>query len=658
MTRQLSVLVAIVALCSVLLYAGCNATTEAPTAEPSPTEQANRSSGFGEYGVMHLGLITMEELVLHSAAIARVEFVSAEQGVEAIRITGSDQSTRDYYVGAVVITFNVLEYLKGSGGSQIKAILYDGDNRAWTAAEITAAGEDFLAIRDKRWDDRETVVFLHSGELVPSTLTDSDRYYMGLLRANGELAYTVDSKWAKAWLPAAAPGVGGGARGASSSGDNQRFITNIQDGGSGGGRASGQSSTTESMTLAEIKTFVKRIEDEVAAGDGTAAYRDCVEEKYDWVRLTAKYKDSIIDRGDSWQRQFPKRIASGAAAGTEVYTGGDFLRLTDADKASEPSWSDDAIVKSGQDEDLFAHTWPLIATTARPLPAGTYRFYWAEQDESHALCNAMPEEHRTRDEIVLTVTAPEGTLHEAFFDPVNLTSGVGVDSSNGVLKPASFTVDGSSTSITSLKWDNDSVVLTLSPHSSLSGHKLDFIELDGSVSLALEVSFATEDTTAGTLTWSVPNQPWHDGDTLMLRIAASTTPEPTPVPTAEPTPVPEPTPTPEPTPEASSSVTVTLSPRQGDYLSYTNITIDWTDPNACDSRYLVGVYSGSGGGIIRDMGFHPAPATSTLTSETRWIWGYITNQDWWARVTCAPADGSVWRVVGETRIQTGLPDAP
>ena len=626
MTRQLSVLVAIAALCSALLYVGCSTTDEAPTAEPSQTSQANRSSGFGEYGVMHLGLITMEELVLHSAAIARVEFVSAEQGVEAIRITGSDQSTRDYYVGAVVITFNVLEYLKGSGGSQIKAILYDGDNRAWTAAEITAAGEDFLAIRDKRWDDRETVVFLHSGELVPSTLTDSDRYYMGLLRANGELAYTVDSKWAKAWLPAAAPGVGGGARGASSSGDNQRFITNIQDGGSGGGRASGQSSTTESMTLAEIKTFVKRIEDEVAAGDGTAAYRDCVEEKYDWVRLTAKYKDSIIDRGDSWQRQFPKRIASGAAAGTEVYTGGDFLRLTDADKASEPSWSDDAIVKSGQDEDLFAHTWPLLATTARPLPAGAYRFYWAEQGRLNALCDAMPEAHRTRNEIVVTVTPPPGTLHEAFFDPVTLASGVGADASNGVLKPTNFSVGGTSTSITGLKWDSGSVTLSLSPHASLSGHKLDFIELDGSVSLSLPASSATEDATAGTLTWSVSAQPWHNADLLMLRIAP---------------PLPPP-------------ITLSLSPRQVVSFTFTNLSLQWNDPASCDTRYLAGVYNPDGDTIVWSYGYHPAPATNALEIEMPVLWRTVPMLDWLVRVHCAPPDG-VQTLIGEADLRSGLP---
>ena len=536
MTRQLGVLAAITVLCSALLYAGCSSATEAPTAEPSQAEQANRSSGFGEYGVPYWGLVTMEELVVTSTAIARVEFVSAVQTIETIRYVFTDGSQMENYAGAVVVTFNVLEYLKGSGGNQIEAVLYDGDWVTHDKADITAANEDFLAFRDKQWDDREAIVFLKSSQFIPSTLSDSDRYFMTYLRANGEHGYTVDSRWAKAWLPAAAPSSNGQASGAS--GDSQRFITNIENGPSGGG-ASGQSgSQTETMTLAEIKAVIKKIDDELAAGDGITDYAACVREKYRWARDVALFKSG---RGDSYYRQFEAGIASGAAVGTKVYTGGDYVKISEASRAAEPSWADDLVVKSGRDAELFAHTWPLTATTARPLPAGAYQFYWAEQSRLDALCDAMPEDHRTRNEVVVTATPPPNTLHEAFFDPVTLGTGVGADSSNGVLKPASFSVDGTSTSITGLKWESGSVVLSLSPYSSLSGHKLDFIELDGSVSLSLPASSATEDATAGTLTWSVSDQPWHNGDLLMLRISPSTTvptPEPTPEPTAMPTPIP------------------------------------------------------------------------------------------------------------------------
>ena len=82
----------------------------------------------------------------------------------------------------------------------------------------------------------------------------------------------------------------------------------------------------------------------------------------------------------------------------------------------------------------------------------------------------------------VTVTAPAGTLHEAFFDPVTVGTAVKADGSNGVLTPTSFTVGSTATELTSLEWSSNQVVLTLGTHVSLSGYVLDFIALDGSVS--------------------------------------------------------------------------------------------------------------------------------------------------------------------------------
>ena len=124
------------------------------------------------------------------------------------------------------------------------------------------------------------------------------------------------------------------------------------------------------------------------------------------------------------------------------------------------------------------------------------------------------------------------TVHEAFFDPADLTPGAGFSASSGVLEPAGFSIGGTAASITGLKWQNGSVVLTLAPYASLSGHTLDFIALDGSVDPSLAVSSATADSAAGTLTWAVASAPWRDGDQLMLRIRrggvpATATPTPT-----------------------------------------------------------------------------------------------------------------------------------
>ena len=51
----------------------------------------------------------------------------------------------------------------------------------------------------------------------------------------------------------------------------------------------------------------------------------------------------------------------------------------------------------------------------------------------------------------LTVTAPTGVLHEAFFDPVDIGDAVGVEAGHGVIKPVLFTLNGATTAISSLK---------------------------------------------------------------------------------------------------------------------------------------------------------------------------------------------------------------
>ena len=88
----------------------------------------------------------------------------------------------------------------------------------------------------------------------------------------------------------------------------------------------------------------------------------------------------------------------------------------------------------------------------------------------------------------------------------------------GVLKPATFSVGGASTTITGLKWEGGSVVLSLSPFASLDDLQLEFIDLDGTTILVLRASDATADSGAGTLTWAEVDRPWSAGDLLMLRI--------------------------------------------------------------------------------------------------------------------------------------------
>ena len=132
--------------------------------------------------------------------------------------------------------------------------------------------------------------------------------------------------------------------------------------------------------------------------------------------------------------------------------------------------------------------------------------------------------YTTRYEWTVTVNAPAGTLHEAFFDPVTDGTAVAADDSNGVLKPASFTdANGASATLERIAWEPEvgesgTVKLQVNPPTGLTDQEVNFIALDGSVSLSLQVANATVDAANRTLSWAVGSQPWQSGDLLMLRI--------------------------------------------------------------------------------------------------------------------------------------------
>ena len=103
---------------------------------------------------------------------------------------------------------------------------------------------------------------------------------------------------------------------------------------------------------------------------------------------------------------------------------------------------------------------------------------------------------------------------------------------------------------------------------------------------------------------------------------------------------------------------MTLSPREEQSSTGTDITIEWSDPDGCDSRYFVSVYNNEElYRAERILGFHPAPATTTLTADLNLSWDRVPSHDWWVGVTCAPSDGSGWSVVGKASLQSGLPSA-
>ena len=111
-----------------------------------------------------------------------------------------------------------------------------------------------------------------------------------------------------------------------------------------------------------------------------------------------------------------------------------------------------------------------------PASQGTYTFYFNHRGPYYSRCDG----YTIRYEWTVTVNAPEGTVHEAFFDPITDGTAVAADSANGVLKPASFTdATGATAAIQRIAWEAGAVTLKLTSHTGIADHVVDFVAWTG-----------------------------------------------------------------------------------------------------------------------------------------------------------------------------------
>ena len=432
--------------------------------------------------------------------------------------------------------FRAIEYLKGSGPVEF-----------YVETPVQPG-------REETWDNRQAVLFLEEVPNASASTANSAREVAFTTSTNPKNAdaYEVDTL-NPVWLPAASEaGASSGQSGA------MRFMT-------------GPSSAT--ITLDDLRAEVATLQAELDLG---AAYTKCVERRIQGEEFD---RDWEAYYGQPWSPTVhTTTISSGTNAGTVVsepdgviyednyprfwITGTDAvffsLKLVDSDK-------------------IASNGYNLDFVTRRPLPSGTYNFDGKGQHYEYIACNYQPG---GRVPFRVTATAPASAVHEAFFDPVNIGSSVAADATNGVLKPTTFTVSGSSATLTKIAWQGGKATMEFQPSVTLAGHHADFIGLDGKVALRVDFDDATVKTsgTKRTFEWGVCKQPWAGGDLLMLRISKSgetltgvtndtlpcskitPKPTPTPLPSATPTPTPFPTPTPAPTPTPIATATPIPTP--------------------------------------------------------------------------------------------------
>ena len=493
----------LLALAGLIVFAGCN----------SQTEQAPLG-GLGS-PPEYYGVAPVEESIAKADVIARVELLSVTAVAE--QMTGDTD-----YVAALDYRFRVLEYLRGSGGSELVAVANDsGETFSGSRSAVTRA-QALKDRRDTQWDSMEAILFLEDAHPALPSTSRTDRYRLGAVSFHQPWAdyYTIASPWGKEWLPAASSGAGRTFGGS----DTQRFLLDAPAASDGAVRAAGQSGDASTITLAALNTKIAANAAAIAAGGGSEAYKDCLHRKLKWAR-EAQYRQASIARlgGQGYYyKRHDAALGSGLAEGTMAFTD----PLGSERLATAPSHAGDFQL-TGRNVALFTTKWPGVADAVRPLPAGGYKFYFAPRPKIYIICDGVPDLEKKRQEVFVIVTAPAGTLHEAFFDPVALSGGgVGATGSSGVIDPDEFTVGSDDVEIDRLEWRSGSVVLELDDYVSLSGQALDFIELDGSIDTSLDIADATVNQSAATWTWSVTGAPWEDGDLLMLRIRETGTGQP------------------------------------------------------------------------------------------------------------------------------------
>ena len=458
---------------------------------------------------------SLEEIIVKSEVVARVRFESVEPaGVKPASEYANNYSPEEY-AGALKFTLSVLEYLKGSGTTTLTAYAYgwtDYYNEFEAATEATARtmATTLLDKRDTGWDDREAIVLLrHTG-------TDGHYYLAPLGNYICEITcvtYTMASFSWRAWLPdAAAPSA---ARSERSPGP-QRFM--LADPGASRGAAararstSGSSNQVETIAIGDLRSLVDRLGAELVDGSGSAEYEECLIRKYE--RLS-HFRSSTADTGGEYTRvDYFAEIMSGQPAGTRAFETLLTPVLLEDVGPAPPAHAGTEIYTLGPDSDVLVGAWPVVIDLARPLPAGKYVVHLVSHDRIDSICDGIPLAEKKREFYTLTVTSPAGTLAESFFDPY--ADGAAVTGT---------------TTVGTISWQPGQVEVALTQDAT--GHALDFIALDGTTTLSLIVADATED--AGTLSWSVPTQPWSAGDQLMLRIRRDDAPTPTPAPTPIPT---------------------------------------------------------------------------------------------------------------------------
>ncbi len=459
------------------------------------------------------GETTIEERILEAGTIVRARLVSNSLDV----VQGEGRWEEWYYIFQT-FELAVSEYLVGSGPATIRAVLemtgeYDSEEEA--RADVVAVE----ARRNTEWDDREAIFFLKDGEksrfveyfeeAPVGTHYFGDEAYEERPRKD---MYSLDSPGNRLWLPADTR--------SSASGDGQVFL--MAPIGANLHYRGGQT-MPDTITLGELKANIAALNAELAGGDGTDSYWWCVLGTYEQKRMDAYFGR---EGGSQYIKHRSLSLGSGKAGGTVIHSdGGIGVALSDGMRTKVTLGGEDSeyfVVREGDefssppDDGSPRMLFVVHVDAARPLAAGEYVFEQNYVPVGLSYCGST-----FTSEWTVTVTPPDGTRHELLFDPVAVGGAVGADATNGGLVGGSYwDWPGYTGRIESIRWEDGAVRVTVGPHIRLTAEVLDFIGMDGGVTVSFDAADAVSFVEWPNIvyTWDVASRPWDDGDKLMVRI--------------------------------------------------------------------------------------------------------------------------------------------
>ena len=516
---QISILA--IAIVSIILMACANNT-------PNTTANDIDEYAIAASYMADQGFVSLNERILRSTIIARATLRSTSAYAHG---TGTPKR----YSPMIKFTFDVHEYLKGNGANVIAAnIAIACKDYQWETCSnpnkqnaIDHAKIWLSEETNRWWENRQSIIFLQEDNNSNSeTASESALPNYKFLPWTDDYAttnqypysetdgFSVISERNRVWLPATAAtkDASGTTEPHFMLGDKPADLP-LQE------SATGSSTFQTNVSLSDLKNQINATTNLIKQNSNIDEYETCLREK--------AWRERIP--WTPYSLEFP--LQSGLNAGTIIDS---------VTRAAHQHYG--TYFFSGPDKNLFEivlednnntpyDNYDRIVKTTRPLPAGDYSIVYHQMLGILKHCIGSPIDAYTDTPTAnwaIHVTAPTGTLHEAFFDPVAIGAAVGADSANGALTPTKFTTSNAvDAEILRVDWTSNIAKIEIAnPPASLANHHIDFIALDGSVALRLDYDDATS-ADAGvirTFSWNVCNQPWNAGDKLMLRISESPKP--------------------------------------------------------------------------------------------------------------------------------------